>query len=214
MATVRDRWESIRWQLTVFGWRIHAHALPLTLVVVAAGLLVAMTVEPAWSLRFERALAWPVVALVGIFLFRRPFAGLLQSRGLRGFSSAPGRISGELEAEDQVGSTGPPQADTREELQAGFIALGQLVQLYQFQIDFLKQLGQTAYGLTIDATHEWFRTALMARGLERWDVEQLIFFLLDRGLVALNEGGNYSLTPMGYDFLNRINGFWHAPKAI
>jgi hypothetical protein len=213
MSVIKDLWERIRWQFRLLGWRINAHPLPVTVAALATGLLIAMIIEPAWSLRFERALAWPVIALVGILLFRQPFAALLRSRGPRPFNG-PGRVSGELEVEEQIGSTEPTIADTRDEIEAGFIALAQLVQLYEFQIDFLKQVGQTTDGLTIDATHGWFRTALSARGLGNWDSEQLIFFLLERQLVALSADGNYSLTATGHDFLNRISGFWYAPKAF
>src|SRR5436853_354112 len=41
-------------------------------------LLVAMIVQPGWTLRYERVRAWPVIALIGIVLvsaWLRPFSG-------------------------------------------------------------------------------------------------------------------------------------------
>src|SRR4051812_10536996 len=106
MSVIKDLWERIRWQFRLLGWRISAHPLPVTVAALATGLLIAMIIEPAWSLRFERALAWPVIALVGILLFRKPFAALLRSRGTRAFNGS-GRVSGDLEVEEQIGSTEP-----------------------------------------------------------------------------------------------------------
>jgi hypothetical protein len=38
--------------------------------------------------------------------------------------------------------------------------------------------------------------------------------LVNRRLIALLEDGRYALTAMGHDFMDRINGFWYAPKAV
>lgn len=206
-------WESVRWTGTLAWWHVEARLVAIAATALAAAVAVAMLLEPSWSLRFERVLAWPVIALIGMFLFRAPLAGLIQGRGLRRFALGPGGISGELEAAQERAEEAQEVIDV-DAAAAAVVVLGNLAQLYQFQIDFLRHLRIAAnHTLTVEAAHEWFAAALMQRGVDDGEVEPLLNFLVQRELVALLDDGRYALTELGRQFVGRLDGFWYAPKT-
>jgi hypothetical protein len=213
-------WLDVRWEL--FKWRMFAgrywareRALGLVLIGLGAALLVAMIVQPVWTLRYERAIAWQVVALSAILLFRRQLAALVQGRRFRRFNLGPGGFSGELEAEDQAEHAAIVPPEDLVEHEMVIVTLGTLAQLYQFQIDYLKHVAQSEnMRLSNAATREWFRTKLAQGGAPDPDIDPLIQFLVDRDLIVLTDDDYYALTMNGQQFLDRISGFWYSPKGL
>ena len=93
------------------------------------------------------------------------------------------------------------------------VVLALLSQLYQFQIEFLRHVRQAAdLRLTRAATEEWFaeRVGGDPGGPA---IPPLISFLVTRELLTLEPDDHYALTNLAETFLDRIEGYWYAPKA-
>lgn len=216
MTWFADRREVARWRLTLLRCYTVTHAFAVTAAVAAAALLVAMVIEPAWTLQYERVLAWPVIALIGIVLFRHHVGGLLEGRGLRNINVGPGGISAELEPDDQVESAAPlSAANDQVDTELVVLILGLLAQLYQLQINFLKHVRQTEnLRMTRIASEQWFREHLGPEDVvPDVEIERLLTFLVGRDLLALQEDDHYAMTELGVTFIDRITAFWYAPKA-
>jgi hypothetical protein len=180
-------------------------------VVVAAAFVTAMIITPDWALRFSRVLAWPLVALVALLLFRLPLAQLFQGQVLRRLSGAG--ITAELAPREEAQFEAPDPDEFLAE--RAIFTLGALAQMYQFQLDFLKHLRQAENGLTSAATTGWLRTRLDQNPLTTgWLPDLTLPWLVDRGLVELRADDRYAVTALGAQFLDDIEGLWYAPKLI
>jgi hypothetical protein len=196
-------------------WHVEARAFAVTLGLFGVALLVAMITEPVWTLRYERVLAWPVIVLIGIVVFRRNVGQLLQGRGLRNINVGPGGISAELEPDEQVESAALPATSDQVDTELVIVILGLVAQLYQFQIDFLKHVRQSeSFRMTRVASEQWFRERLGSEDVvPDAEIERLLTFLVGRNLLTLQEDDHYAITDLAVTFIDRITGFWYAPKA-
>jgi hypothetical protein len=168
-----------------------------------------MLVAPDWTLRFSRVLAWPVVVLIAIVLFRRPVTQLVSGRALSRLKAGP--FAAELEQRVEVDLD---FADEGFDQQQAIALLGALNELFQVQIDFLKHLQQAADGLTSGAARDWFDAAGERMGIEEYDPEPGMKFLVERGLVILREDDRYVLAQFGQDLIELVEVFYYAPKLI
>jgi hypothetical protein len=210
---ISERWEALRWRMTVARFEIQARAVGLTALAAVGAIIAAMIVAADWTLRFSRVLAWPAVALIALVVFRLPFAGLLQGQALRRVAIGP--ASAELQQREEPFT---PEAIIPGEEQAQHervvYILGTLAQIYQVQIDFLRHLRQAENGLMSEAARGWFRAIAKAPDADAASIDPLMAWLIERGLIVLREDDHYVLTELGQVFLNGIDGFWYAPKAI
>src|SRR4051812_33980001 len=96
-SSLRDRLLQLRqwiqWKRALTAWHVKTRAVALTVLACVAAVAVATVLEPSWTLRFERVLAWPVIALVAILAFRLPLTGLFSGRALRSLNVGPSGIS-------------------------------------------------------------------------------------------------------------------------
>jgi len=180
-------------------------------------------------LSYLRVLAWPAVAVLGIFLLRRPIIALLRGLYLKeiGLPGGPKLRfdTRQQEASDpeQLLEVAPGEAgavaDRGQELRVAHTVgrhLALLTQSFQIQLDFLRALGAAPQGLTRDAAHAWFADELERRHFvaNQWDIPTLLSWLENNGLVELNQDGALVRSSLGNGFAGFIERFWYAPKAF
>jgi len=213
-----NSWESFRWRLRLTQWRIESRIGTICAVIAVLALAAATLWAPAWTLEFEKVLAWPVAALIALIVLRRPLSGLVEGQALRKIGVGPGGVTGEFEQREEAFD--PTQLASEEapaelDSDVAILLLANLAQAYQMQIDFLRYVQHAADGLTHEATHDWFRPVLERHPVTaEWDVEPLLMWLIDRSLLTLREDGRYILGPLGSDFIAAAQSVWYAPKAV
>ena len=200
----------LRWMLA--RWHISARRFGLVAFASLASYLALVFIEPTWTLRFSRVLAWPVVALIALFVFRVPLVALFQGQTLKSLSLGPATLELQQGAED-IGATASP---TTPELAPDHVIflLGTLAQIYQVQINFLRHLRQAEDGLTSEAARDWLRNAIAVPDAPIQVIEPLLKWLVDRELTTLRADDRYIVTELGVTFLTGIDGFWYAPKSF
>jgi hypothetical protein len=205
----------LQWRTVALrGW-LHARGGAVAAAAVFVAVVVLTFVTPSWTLRFERVLAWPVVVLIVVLLFRHQIRALLQGRGLHRATVRP--VPGGFEPQEQLERAfGPVTADEGlATMRRAIATYGNIALLYEIQIAFLRHL-KTVDGmrLTDEAARAWFRSELTARRAEASAVEPLLGFLVGQDLLLLSQHGYYSLTPLGEDFVSALTDIWYSPKAI
>ena len=202
--------------MTSLWWEVQSRAILAVTLIAIAAFVAAMIAAPEWTLRFTRVLAWPIVALIAIVLFRLPLGALFEGIVLKRVSGAGVAAEFAPRAEAQIEASPAPH-EFPEDLPDDriVIALGSLVQIFQFQLDFLRHLQQAHDGLTSAAAHAWLRARLDENWITRgWAVEPSLPWLLRQGLLVLREDDRYVLGPLAPQFLEDIEGFWYAPKLF
>lgn len=223
---------TLREQLS-FWWLMRGAAIrrvAVTLAVSAAlaGLGYLIDRAPRTVLDYARVLAWPLVALLALALFRNPIFRLFRGIYLKEANVPFGllRFGERQEASDSdalsalaAGETSVLPMDEAAELDMlryGTRITGALLQAFQMQIDFLKILERAPEGLTRSAGEEWFRDELRKKqaDLEQWDVPPLVAWMEDNELVTLDPDGRLIASEHGKDLLKFTDAYWYAPKLI
>jgi hypothetical protein len=215
----RSFWYPLQWRALGNGWKIATGLSLITLAVLIAR-------WPGWTLRYLRVLAWPSVVLFGLLLFRWPIHALLQDSSLEGGGVGPFNVRfGQRQAEQQESLVAAltETAERAEGLQAevqqhlhGLRIAGAFIQIYEVQLQFLRQTRSATSALTGAAAEAWFDEATKAAvdAGAPLDTPALIGWLVDRDLIKLNLAGTYELTANGQELLGLADHFWYAPKLI
>jgi hypothetical protein len=212
MGRARGLLAGLQWRWTLARLQLAARTTVLTATVLAVAYLAAVLLEASWTLRFSHVLAWPVVALVALIAFRLPLSRMFQGQTVKRLSIGPATL--ELQQDATNPSEGLAAHEPEEATQRVIFVLGTLTQIYQMQINFLRQLRQAADGLSGEAALDWMRAATQNPDAPTQIIEPLLRWLVDRGLVSLRADGHYLLEELGRVFLDDIEGFWYAPKAV
>jgi hypothetical protein len=178
-------------------------------------------------------LAWPGVIAIIAFLFRHQIVAMFKDRVIDEVGVGP--VRGKFSSAQPVQEAGLPELPEPHDgaaLQPGVNrlqveidvhkrmgdALGILNQAYQIQIDFLKHLRGAEGGLKSASASEWFEDQVESRPqfvASFWKSEDLLGWMVARGLITLTTDDIYTIAPMGHLVLRFLDGnFWYAPKTF
>jgi hypothetical protein len=171
-------------------------------------------------LAYLRTLVWPAVVLAALVLFRRPIIDLLRNVSL-GEAGLPGghmrfeqRDGGNFRSVvAENGEAGRPEAHNADDL---LKLAGILLQAWDVQLRFIRDLGHATAGLSHPAAVNWFQDRVRERGLddEDWQPEQLLGWVRDQQLISLTPDGNYVLSELGRRVVVLRDEVSIAPKVF
>jgi hypothetical protein len=215
----------------------------LTALVLAAVLLAAWLIDrsPETFLDYLRVLAWPVVALIGVLIFRRPLGAMFEGVVLKALGAGSVRAEFAVRTADQpaeidfdweafvdedgdefVNEDGAEDSEVQElraALELRELAnevLWTYLQAFQSQVDFLRYLRDAPDGVDPEVAVRWFEAYITVQfgSTAGFDFAKSIGWLTTNRLVVVSHEGRYVITAVGEHVAAVPDHGWTAPKAM